>query len=198
MIHTMLTKNEKDAIITFTPRGARVVELGCWLGGSTLCFLEKTTNVYTVDKFIWHDYMERRCPGYYAIGDTFLQAWLTNTHGKVPYNSRGVERYDRTTPIDVLFVDCWKHQSIMEATLKNVIPWLHQGSLIMDQDFFFNPKNYAYALLWYYRNRDHLEKVARADNMMVFRVLDCGFTYDLDGATCTELANAFDWCAHDL
>lgn len=189
----MLGQGDIDIILELTPPNARVVELGCWLGGSTLCFLEKTPHVHSVDKFIWQQYMEKKCPGVYGLGDTFLGAWLVNTQQQARYTGGGVERYSEREPIDVLYVDAWKHPTIMENSFKNVVPYLHRGSLILDQDYYFCPQAYMYAHLWYYRNRTHLDRIGRNGNTQAFRVLDCGFDYDTGFGSFSELADALDW-----
>jgi tetratricopeptide (TPR) repeat protein len=130
----------------FTGCGA-VVDLGPWLGGSSVALAEglrrggAPTPVHCFDLFEWRTaYMERSSPRGLKDGDDFMPVFLdaTRSHADRIVAERMdllAGRWDRG-PIEILFVDAAKSWELWSAILRVFGPHLVPGrSRVIHQDF---------------------------------------------------------------
>jgi len=178
---SMLSKSEISYLNTIGTAfgGGRILELGCWLGSSTRCFLDKLTNgeLHTCDLFKWREpYMTNAYPGKcpYKEGDSFLDEWKRNVDWQQPnhyVHPAGIEMIDWCYgQIDVLFIDAHKTWHIAKASFPKFLPSMVPGSLIIDQDFGWLPFQYVYSYLTYWRLREYLKPTTKVGTTAVFEV----------------------------
>lgn len=151
-----------------------IVELGCWLGSSTISLamgLEKNTSVldrekriHTYDLFVWSLGMEQSLldtslKGKYKDGDSFLDEYLERI---TPWK-KFVEVYPgdltevswRKGKIECLFIDAMKSWKLANSIVKNFFPHLMPGvSLVIHQDFAHYYTVWIHLLM--YRLREYL------------------------------------------
>lgn len=153
----------------------RVLELGCWLGGSTLAIAEspKVQSIVTIDMFRWVDYMNR-IDRPYNIGDSFQGEYRENVkHVKQSHTvlaGRLEEVPLAADKYDFWFIDAHKHKSIAQAGFERFFPQMRYGAIIMDQDFFYDPSWYFYEWCYWYALRDYVKIVGRVGTSLILRV----------------------------
>jgi hypothetical protein len=152
----------------FTGAG-EIVDLGCWLGASTLPLLEgisqnpnpaaKQHKVYAYDRFIWEGWMPLAGFGtLYANGQSFVQEFRKIV---APWtDSVVVQEGDLTkltwpgNPIEFLFIDAMKSWELARAITLNFFPHFVPGvSLLVQQDFYHYYESWIHLLM--YRLRDY-------------------------------------------
>jgi len=134
-----------------------IVELGCWLGSSTISLamglkknlqvVSKAARIHAYDIFIWYSShnMERTVlgtsvAGKYKDGDSFLDEYLRRIHPwsdliKVYPGDLTQIGWERR-PIEFLFVDAMKSWELANGILRDFFPSLIPGlSLVVHQDF---------------------------------------------------------------
>ena len=122
-----------------------IVELGCWLGASTVALAEglrrggSTAQIHSVDRFTWEPYMEAASHAGLQTGDDFLPLFLQEI-GEYASSVRTHKmdllsgRWDGG-PIEILFVDSAKDWDTMNAVLRTFGPNLAPGrSRVVLQD----------------------------------------------------------------
>ncbi|MDY6782545.1 MAG: glycosyltransferase [Cyanobacteriota bacterium] len=159
----------------YTGRG-EIVELGCWLGSSTISLARglelngsvnnKAEHIHAYDLFIWFfdSNMEKSVigtslEGKYQDGDSFLDEYLRRI---APWKHLVRVRpgdltqigWDRS-PIELLFVDAMKSWELTNSIFKNFFPYLVPGfSLVVHQDFAHFYASWIHLMM--YRFREYL------------------------------------------
>ncbi len=194
MIPKMLSGEEKKFLSFFARhqyKGAgELVDLGCWLGGSTLSILEglclnrlKATHkkkVHAFDKFLWEPYMDlsvgdTEFKGRFVAGERFDSAFQKHVE---KWQSR-VETYQcdlgqfiwNSGPIEFLMVDAMKDWATSRNIVFTFYPALLSGATVLHQDF---SHYFTYWIhLIQYRLRDYFSPVLdlkKGSSGFVFRV----------------------------
>ena len=182
-VTSMLSHTERDylreyASAEYSGAGA-VVDLGCWLGSSTIALADglrrhpdvtlRSTLVHAYDLFIWDAWMDRistvvgtSLEGKYRPGDSFLEECRRLTE---PWKDN-VAFYPGDLsvigwsggPIEFLFVDAMKSWALANSIIHDFYPSLIPGSsIVVQQDF---GSFYVYWLhLLTSRFRDYFEPI---------------------------------------
>jgi hypothetical protein len=181
----MLTDNELCFLEqygrhSYTGAG-KIVDLGCWLGGSTLALARgvaenpqqsrKTRRrpIDAFDRFIWEDWMTPigrmlDVPKQYAPGDDYLEdveAVLRSHEGMVRFRRQELlEEPDFRDLIEFLFIDAMRSWPLANAIQRTFFPRLiPERSLIVQQDFGYHHPIVATAHVLMWRLRDAFEPV---------------------------------------
>lgn len=151
-----------------------IVELGCWLGSSTISFamgLEKNVSItnkkgriHSYDLFIWSSGMEKSLLDNplqykYKNGDSFLDEYLERINPwkyfVEIYPSDLTEIGCQQGKIECLFIDAMKSWELANSILENFFPHLIPGlSLVIHQDFAHYYTSWIHLLM--YRLRKYL------------------------------------------
>lgn len=163
LVPTMLTKRELDYLhylASDQAGGGRIVELGCFLGGSTRPLVvgqshrgEYNARVIVYDRFVasLEQSRENRAflatyglvPGQEYLNDykmhhaAYLQH-LTIRKLEIPetcHASAGVEMYPEQEPIALLFVDAAKSWGVHEVIAKVFYHHMYEDAVLVHQDF---------------------------------------------------------------
>ena len=112
-VPTMISEDEKRYLYwlgqSIWQGEGLVLEIGPWLGGSTICLAagmlqsghHSSEMLHTYDNFIWRDFMSIRAPFTLAAGDSFLSHFLENIQ---PYQNV-VVAHRRALPDEVIVGD---------------------------------------------------------------------------------------------
>jgi hypothetical protein len=192
---TMLTPEERAwtrRYIAEAYTGAgHLVDLGCWLGSSTIAMAEglqanerpsaRRRRVHAYDRFLWEEWMEpivagTRLAGSYRAGDLFLDEFARQVRRwqhriDVHVGDLLVERW-LGEPIEFLFIDAMKSWELAERIHQQFYPRLVPGqSLIVHQDFGHHYTYWIHLLVW--RFRDCFEPICHVPNSpsVVFRCI---------------------------
>lgn len=152
----------------FTGAG-QIVDLGCWLGASTLPLLEglaqnsnpatKQRKVYAYDRFIWEGWMPLAGFGsLYSDGQSFVQEFrkaVASWKDSVVVQEGDLTKLAWTgNQIEFLFIDAMKSWELARAICINFFPSLIPGvSLLVQQDFNHFYESWIHLLM--YRLRDY-------------------------------------------
>lgn len=150
---SMLSRAERAVLYQLVrhalPIRPRIAELGCYIGGTTELFGEAMRRNGVTDArlevydFFEHNAASRRRlrsdPDWNATD--FYDIWHRTTE---PYRDlidlhRGDLRTtasDRTAPLDLLYVDTVKHQSLISPVMQSFVPRLRTGRFLVHQDYF--------------------------------------------------------------
>ena len=173
---------------TYTGTGA-VVDLGCFVGSSTIALAEgllangkvASPQVHAYDRFVWDDFLkawweEKAFPPARVIDDSVLPEFLHRTSRWKDYivvhqEDLNLTRWNRA-PIEFLLIDAMKSAELAQAIARAFYPYLMPGvSYVAHQDFahFFT----SWIHLLQFRLRDCFEVVADVPNSstVVFRCL---------------------------
>ncbi len=153
-----------------------IVDLGCWLGSTTVPLAEglltnqtfdrKNRKIYAYDLFIWGDWMNVQgsyLDGRYKEGDSFVDAYrevIKPYADMVDVNAGDLCQlgWKARKPIEFLLIDAMKSWELANAILRDFFPFLIPGkSHVLHQDFahFYTP----WIHLLMYRFRDHFALV---------------------------------------
>jgi hypothetical protein len=172
----MTTKTEQDYFArygasVYAGKG-EVVDLGCWLGSTTIplvegllknpAFSRSSRKVYAYDLFVWYDWMNdslkgTNLVGKYKEGDSFLDEYEKRTAkyserieicagdlAQIGWNGK---------PIEFLLVDAMKNWELSNAVVRHFFGSLIPNeSYILQQDFghYFTP--WIHLLQWTFRD----------------------------------------------
>jgi hypothetical protein len=152
---SMLSRDEKQYLIWLTSEkyegwGA-IVELGAWLGSSTVALAEglrrrgATSMIESFDLFRWETYMSDAVSADLNAGDDFLPLFMREVGDYAHWiQAHKVDLLNYTWeggPIEILFIDSAKTWDLTNAVLKSFGPRLLPGrSRVVLQDF-----RYGYA-----------------------------------------------------
>lgn len=221
-LRTMLTLSELDALYLaakdeFTGEGA-IVDLGTWLGGSTMALLEGSARnahpkataqtVHAFDKFELNAFLKEhyRYPELkdIPVGGSFLPVF---NHQMRKWSSR-LRTYPgdltligwKDGPIELLHVDIMKTWALANAVVQDFFPHLIPGrSLIFHQDFVHYNTVWIHVLM--HRFREHFETVRHIPNTttVIFRyrsaIPESAYkrTYGPEDFSLEEVRAAFEW-----
>lgn len=160
-VPTMITKNEKQMYRHVAERFYRnrgsVVEVGTWLGSSTIHIckgLESNDSKFKltcVDRFTWANDYQRKFPLPLSAGDSFLpffkdflQKYIDHITIVKSDISTLPDAFPAPEPIELLFIDAPKSYKTMDQLLAFFGPHLIENSHIFMQDFLYFP---AYTIL---------------------------------------------------
>ena len=157
-------------------RDRKVVELGCWLGGSTTGFLDGgAASVTSYDRFTWGhemDALNKEVGDWLGlkVGDGFMDIWKKNTGGR----AIGYQCDLHIMPpmrSEVLFIDAMKGIGLVDRILQSWVPLVDVGGLVVEQDFRFSPGLFATKFLGFYLLRDSLVYREHCDTSVLFEVV---------------------------
>ena len=173
------------------------VELGCYLGGSTVALLEGLAKaealknrrrplVHSYDLFIANDYMVEQAPKHLKLkaGESFLQAFLSLLGDDAHYVQvyPGDIRKQRWSgdPIALLYVDILWGWDINRWVIDQFYRSLRKGSWIIHQDFVFPYYPWLpVSMEWFVRNGYFSVKSFAEFSTVAFRC-----EKELDAAAC--------------
>lgn len=149
-----MTTNEErlyyaEAIQKIRSLPGAVVDLGCWMGSTTLSLVHgleeagcKDEIVYGFDRFIWDDWMDEYLPVVaceYAHGESFLPEVRrrVKAHGhRVRLVPADLTTYAwKDGPIKLLLVDAMKTWVLGSSITRSFFPSLVPGALVVHQDY---------------------------------------------------------------
>lgn len=200
----------------FDGRGA-VVELGTWLGASTLAILDGLqknpdacdTPVHVYDLFREDDIETRLTAlpicGRFRNGESFLPQYLARLGpraDRVTVHEGDVmdQTWDPGQPIGFLFNDVSKGWDVWNHVKRTFYGELLPGSVVVEQDWVHSCTPWLH--LWHFRNRDLLvpEFHVPHSGSVVFRAVDtlpaaCLEPDRFEDYTTDEIDDAFEWAA---
>jgi tetratricopeptide (TPR) repeat protein len=167
----MLSDDEKQYLTWLTTEkyegwGA-IVELGAWLGSSSIALAEglrrrgSSAKIQTFDLFRWEEYMQTAEPGSnLSVGDDFLPLYRRKIGEYAPWieaHKQDLMNYSwEGGPIEILFVDSAKTWDLINAVLKGYGKHLApERSRVVLQDFRYH---YAHCLPLIFDSRPDLWK----------------------------------------
>jgi hypothetical protein len=166
-----------------------VVDLGCWLGASTVSLLQgmavhrspavRDRSVHAYDRFVWEAWMEpivagTPLAGRFAAGDSFLdefEARVSLWRERIDVHSADLtEPAWSGQPIEFLFVDAMKDRVLTTMIARDFFPSLVPGAIVLHQDYIFPWCPWIHVLMA--RLAAHFEPVAAIEDSygVVFRV----------------------------
>jgi len=213
---TMLVQSELQCLAwlaeeVYQGRGA-VVELGAWLGGSTVALAtglrrnrcRDHQRIFSYDRFLWHSACDNRGTGLVLKhGETFLSVYrsLLGSFRDVVEVVDGdiLNRGWLRRPIELLFVDIMKTEAIAQHVASTFFPHLIPGAFVVHQDFKY--WGLPYIIIGSYRLR---EKLASAISIfeaptVVFACLaavslsEAQAAFDFKSLSPPEIEMAFQW-----
>lgn len=152
---TMLTRSERQLLRwmareSYSGAGS-IVELGCWMGGSTAALVtglrengrvaDESKIVHTYDYFLWHPTFERYDLGFTRqVGESFqdeVERQLAPWRSSVALHAGDIAQAGWTgDPIEILFVDVMKDATSTTAAALTFFPHLIPNrSYLIHQDF---------------------------------------------------------------
>jgi hypothetical protein len=196
-----------------------IVDLGCWLGSTTIpllegllrnpAFAESDRKVYAYDLFVWYEWMNysvvgTNLSGRYSEGDNFVEEFKKRTKKyasrieiregdlvKIGWNNR---------PIEFLLIDAMKNWELANAIIKDFFVSLIPGeSYILQQDFahYFTP--WIHLLQWRFRdNFEFVEEIPKSQSV-VFKYAkkipaeQLSKNYSFESFTDEEVNSAFEY-----
>ncbi|WP_244329307.1 phytanoyl-CoA dioxygenase family protein [Tolypothrix sp. PCC 7910] len=175
---SMLSFEERSYLQNYTKYeytgSGEIVDLGCWLGSSTIPLAmglndnskvdSKEERIHAYDIFVWEPYMNKHLndtslEGKYQDGDSFVEEFIERIH---PWNHL-IQVYPGDLnrigwdkhPIEFLFIDAMKSWELANSILRNFFPSLIPGlSLVVHQDFAHFYEVWIHLIM--YRLRDYL------------------------------------------
>lgn len=156
-----------------------IVELGPWLGSSTIAMLQglgQLAKIDTYDRFIWESWMNHfEQNSGFKPGDSFLDRFADNIQHDKRVNIH-VQDLSQHTPydksIEFLVIDAAKSVEAFSSIARSLFPKLITGALIFDQDFRHAPTVHVYQKVFYYKLTHYLELVEVVGNAVVFKVIE--------------------------
>ncbi|HIK18853.1 MAG TPA: glycosyltransferase family 4 protein [Leptolyngbyaceae cyanobacterium M33_DOE_097] len=176
---SMLSYHERVYLENYTQKQysgkGEIVDLGCWLGSSTIplaiglrnnaIVTNQSKRIHAYDIFIWDSfYMDNMVvgtalEGKYQRGDSFVDEYIKRIQpweGSIRvYPGDLTEIGWGKQPIEFLFVDAMKSWDLANSILKNFFPYLiPELSLVVHQDFGHFYTTWIHLLM--YRFREYL------------------------------------------
>jgi hypothetical protein len=163
---------ENYARFSYTGAG-RIVDLGCWLGATTLALARGVADnsavsldhpIEAFDRFLWEDWMTPIAaaigvPKTYRAGDDFFAdvAELLRPYDAIVRLRKEdlLESEPSDAPVELLFVDAMKSWSLVDKIARDFFPRLIAGrALLVQQDFGYHALTVAgiHLLMWYLRD----------------------------------------------
>ena len=133
----------------YLPPDGRIAELGAYLGGTTCVFGEALRRLgYSHPCLEVYDFFEHNESSRKRLSqdpdfepDSFFRIWERNTtaYRQLIELHRGDLREEankETVPLDTLYVDVVKHDSLINPVMQKFVPRLRVGGLLIHQDYF--------------------------------------------------------------
>lgn len=138
MSPNMLHHSEAEYLKSL-PRNQVVTDIGCWLGGSTICF--EGCEVWSYDRFEWEPYMDLKSGDRRQAGSCFMEDWKRHVgaYHRVQKVDCETGILDLPQSIDIAFFDVLKTPGILKNLFPQVLPRCKPGGLVIDQDFGWAP-----------------------------------------------------------
>ena len=168
-----------------------IVDLGCWLGSSTISLgmglanndrvKVKENRIHSFDLFKWTPAMAKHpsivgtsMEGKYQQGESFLDEYLKRVESWglfIDANQSDLTQTHWTgdSKIDYLFIDAMKSWSLIENIMKGFFPFLVPERSLIHHNDWINTLQYEIHLLMY-RLRDCFEPIAQVKNAMIFKL----------------------------
>ncbi len=192
---TMLLAAELDSLQSFAEHSylgkGEMVDLGCWLGGSTLGLAnglvknqrvsKKKKRIHAFDDFVWESWMADTFEGSKLAkrikeGDSFLRLFKRTIKQRkalievYPADLNFVSRF----PMDIeyLFIDVMKSWNLANVVVKIFFPKLVPNlSLIHHQDFnhFYTP--WIHLLMFRFRGNFRLKHIVKGTGSVIFELV---------------------------
>ena len=219
----MTSKTEQDYFTRYGREiysgAGEVVDLGCWLGSTTISLLEglrknsafinSGRKVYAYDLFIWFDWMNESTAGTdltakYKEGDNFVAEFEKRTE---KYSSHIeicagdlVRSGWNEKPIEFLLIDAMKTWELANGIIRHFYPSLiPQKALILHQDFAHHFAPWIHLLQWKFREYfEFAEEIPRSQSL-VFKLIRpipselLHITYGFDSFSDAEVDEAFEY-----
>ena len=196
-----------------------IVDLGCWLGSTTISLLEgllknpafinSDRKVYAYDLFVWFDWMNESTSGTdlsgkYKEGDNFVAEFEKRA---AKYSSRIeicagdlIEIGWNGSAIEFLLIDAMKNWDLANGIVRNFYPALVPGkSLILHQDFAHHFAPWIHLLQWKFREYfEFVEEVPRSQSV-VFKLVRpipgelLNIIYSFESFSDTDVNEAFEY-----
>ena len=197
-----------------------IVDLGCWLGSSTISLAIglqnnnrvniKENRIHAYDIFEWMLGMDKHpsvvgtsMEGKYKAGDSFLdeymkriEPWKTSIDVNQSDLTKTSWSYDKN--IDYLFIDAMKSWSLANNIIKGFFPALISGKSLIHHNDWINTLQYEIHLLMY-RMRDYFEPFQQVRNAMIFKLKNpidgniLNESYSLESFSEQEIDSAFGY-----
>ncbi|WP_333299216.1 AMP-binding protein [Microcoleus sp. AT13-A6] len=206
------TKNE------YSGRG-EIVELGCWLGSSTISLARgleansqvvvKNQRIHAYDIFTWVPAMEQIAKGTdvtgkFQDGDSFLDEYLKRinpwSHLIQVHPGNLTEIGWEGRAIEFLFIDAMKSWELTNSIIKNFFPSLIPGfSSIVHQDFAHYYETWIHLIMYRWREYFIPVDLPEVDPSKVFRYIKqipnevWHYSYSFDDFSRDEVEAAFDY-----
>jgi hypothetical protein len=191
-----------------------IVDLGCWLGSTTIPLAQGLRrnprgtgrHIHAYDLFVWQKWMDPFLPGCarnYRVGESFLDEFHARTRAyadRIKAHPGDLRRLGwNGGPIEFLLVDAMKNWELAAFVVAHFFPNLTPGSgLVVQQDFKHYYTSWVHPIQ--YRLRDYFSfKTDVPDSgSAAFRLrrpldLDLGWLADLKGLPDQEIDEAFAW-----
>ncbi|HMA73325.1 MAG TPA: hypothetical protein VKP67_17850 [Xanthobacteraceae bacterium] len=166
---------ENYARYSYTGQG-QIVDLGCWLGATTLCLARGLADnaqhrhlraIDAIDRFVWEDWMTPIAAALgvtkaYRAGDDYLaevEALLSGYEQMVRLRREDLSRRQSFRPrVEFLLIDAMKSWDLANAISRTFFPRLIPGrSLVVQQDFGYHAAIVATNHLLMWQLREHFE-----------------------------------------
>lgn len=204
--------------------GGEVVDLGCWLGSTTIplakglsqnpVFLKNPKKIYAYDLFIWFDWMNSSVAGTnltdrYKEGDNFVDEFKRRTEKYESYIEICEGDLAKTgwngKQIEFLLVDAMKNWELTNAIIRDFYPSLiPDKSLILHQDFghYFTP--WIHLLQWKFKDSfEFIEEIPKSQSV-VFKYINkideplLRRNYSFEDFTDDEVNQAFNFSMNSV
>lgn len=191
-----------------------IVDLGCWLGSTTIPLAQGMRNnkrahgkfVHAYDQFKWQAWMNssiNKCSKQYNVGDSFLDEYVERTRDysdivKI-YPGDITQIGWNGQPIEFLLVDLMKSWSLAEYVVKTFYPCLIPGkSVLLHQDFKHQYTSWIHLIQYKLRDYFSLEVDLSGSSSTAFRLIrpiDCDLSWlsDLMTFSDDEVSQAFQY-----
>ena len=182
----MLTREEMHMlawIAQFSPLNGAIIDLGAFLGGSTISLsyglaqAKKIDKVYSYDKWIIDEinkfrFLYKKGHGFYAGSDAFpVFKKFTNIYEDyiISYKGNILDQNWHNQSISILFIDLSKTLDINDHIIKVFFEYLVPGSIIIQQNFLFFRNPWLYPTM--YKLNKYVELLSYTeDNSVIFGV----------------------------
>lgn len=191
-----------------------IVDLGCWLGSTTLSLLhgcessEQTQNVWAFDNFTWESYMDgmnihKQKTKKYNVGDSFKQEFIDRVGTRISRINLcevDLNKYKwNGGKVKLLLVDAMKTVGLMSNIAASFYPSLVPGSILIHQDYKHWYSSWIHCLQYAFRDHFDVEHETSDGSTVSFKLTKPIHDYDLDLATRfhslldSDIEDAFEW-----
>ncbi len=168
-----------------------VVDLGCWLGSTTLsllegllknpAFLSSDKKVYAYDLFIWFDWMNESTAGTnllakYKEGDNFVAEFerrISKYSSRIEICAGDLVLVGwNGKPVEFLLIDAMKTWDLANGIVRHFYPSLLPGKgMILHQDFAHHFAPWIHVLQWKFRDYFEFAEEVPHSQTLVFRLV---------------------------